>query len=136
MEQISTGYPFTDAVTYYLTQPGGAPKYLRHIVLFRSGKIINPLKDYSEMMRLLTNAPLGMDNECSTKLFSLFETARKRLYPIEFDEFNLIYEEIIAGQPLYEPGDITKKLVKQRTERARELRKKKLGNSENAPSPK
>lgn len=110
LKTIETGLPYMDAVMYYLTQPGGAPKYLRHIAVFKSGVILDPLKDSGKMIKLLTDAPLGND-VYAQKVQDLFEMARDKFYPLEFDEFNLIVEESVSGKPAYEPAEETKALI-------------------------
>lgn len=114
--QIKTGYQYTEAVTYYLSQPGGAPKYLRQMVVFKSGVIIDPLKDTGKLAKLLTDEPLGVE-PYNQKLCDLFGIAAK-FHGLEFDDFDLIMEALEKGhlteESIETPSVITRSFGKGR----------------------
>ena len=114
LKQIETGIPYTDAVMYYLTQPGGAPKYLRAKIVYSSGVIWTLDKDFGKLAKAMTDEPLGTHEQFKPRIAYLFEVMQN-LYQMQFDEFNLmmgeVTEEVDSGRPAYEPAEETKKPI-------------------------
>ena len=97
-EEIESGYPFTDAVRYYLhEQPGGAPHYLRKSVVYGS-KAPDILDDFGKLAKAMTDEPLGKNEKFRPGLDNLFEIL-KRIYPKEFDALSMLSEYILTGGP-------------------------------------
>lgn len=58
-QEIDSGYPYTDAVKYYLhDQPGGAQHYLRKSVIYGS-KAPDLLDDFAKLKKAMTDEALG-----------------------------------------------------------------------------
>jgi Fe2+ or Zn2+ uptake regulation protein len=85
MKQIQTGLPYTDAVTYYITEPKGAPRFIRGKIVYSSGVIWQLEKDRGKLEKAMIDEPLGEGFKTEVDYF--FEVMQ-RLFPIEFDEFN------------------------------------------------
>lgn len=86
--EIESGYPYTDAVKYYLHEPGGAPHYLRKSVVYGS-KPPDILDDFSKLEKVMTDEPLGDGLKFVEGLISLLKTLEK-IYPQEFNAFESI----------------------------------------------
>ena len=85
MKQIQTGLPYTDAVTYYITEPKGAPRFIRGKIVYSSGVIWQLEKDRGKLEKAMIDEPLG---EKFKREVDYFFEVMQTLFPIEFDEFN------------------------------------------------
>lgn len=94
MKQIQTGLPYTDAVTYYITEPKGAPRFLRGKIVYSSGVIWRLEKDLGELEKAMTDQPLG---ERFKREVAYFFEVMQTLFPIEVDTFNGMIETIQSG---------------------------------------
>jgi len=99
LKQIETGLPYTDAVEYYIKQPGGAPKFLRRIVISKGRGAWTDLEDFSKMAKLMTDEPLGKHEEYQSGLNMFYEVLEK-LYPKEF----IAFEHVWVGKR--KPGEM------------------------------
>jgi len=124
-EEIETGYPYTDAVRYYLhEQPGGAPHYLRKSVVYGS-KAPDILDDLSKLDKAMTDEPLGQSEKFKPGLGNLFETLAK-IYPKEFNALSMLWEYIMTSGPPSKPPEWRADEVTylQEEEKEKETRKK------------
>jgi hypothetical protein len=124
-EEIETGYPYTDAVRYYLEQPRGAPHHLRKAVVYGS-KAPDILDDFSKLVKAMTDEPLGRTEKFKPGLSNLFKTLQK-IYPHEFDAFSMLWEYVMFGQLSWPPEwrmDETIARLDEATEKRGETQKK------------
>ncbi len=108
LKQIETGLPYTDALEFYVKQPGGAPKFLRRITIAKGRGAWTDLEDFSKMAKLMTDEPLGKHEEYKTGLEAFYE-ALEKLYPKEF----IAFEHVWVGKKKLEsePAEETKRLI-------------------------
>lgn len=101
-KEIMTGYPYTDAVKYYLfEQPKGAPHYLRKAVVYGS-KAPDILDDLNKLAKAMSDEPLGRNKKFQPGLTDLFEILQK-IYPQEFDAFSMLQQYLLVGQASWPP---------------------------------
>jgi DNA-binding PadR family transcriptional regulator len=126
-KEIQTGYPFTEAVIYYLhEQPRGAPHYLRKSVVYGS-KAPDMLDDLGKLAKAMTDEPLGKNEKFGLGLGNLFETLKK-IYPKEFDAFSMLWEYIMFGQVSWPPEwRIEEEISRQKEAEEKETQKKTKG---------
>lgn len=81
LKEIETGQPYTDAVDYYIKQPGGAPKFLRRIINIKGNP--SAYEDDSKRPKLMTDEPLGNHEEYRQEIEEFYKAIEK-LYPQEW----------------------------------------------------
>jgi len=128
LKQIDTGLPYTDALEFYVKQPGGAPKFLRRIAIAKGRGAWTDLEDFSKMAKLMTDEPLGKHEEYQSGLQTFYE-ALENLYPKEFIAFEPIPEEDEG-----EPAEETQRLIE--ASKRTDEEKQKSSSTKKKPRPK